>query len=64
METIELSERAEHGAYLSYLYNTLLTDAAALGGRGDIEFYGGRAAVRIEIPDAAAFAGRMRSALL
>lgn len=63
METIELSERAEHGAYLSYLYNTLLTDAAALGGRGDIEFYGGRAAVRIEIPDAAAFAGRMRSAV-
>ena len=63
METIELSERSEHGAYLSYLYNTLLMDAAALGGRGEIEFGGGRAVVRLEVPDAAAFSGRVAGAV-
>ena len=63
MEIIEFSERSGHRIFLSYLYNTLLPDAVSLGGRGEIEFYGDRAVVRIAVPDMRAFSGRAADAV-
>ena len=52
VETIFLSERAENASFLSYLYNALLAEAIALGGRGELSFSGGRAAIALCVPSA------------
>ena len=54
VERLLLTERCEHGAFLSYLYHRLAGEAVRLGGRSELAFAGGRAAVRLEVPDARA----------
>ena len=63
METVYLSERAQNAPFLSYLYNAVLSDVMAAGGRGELVFAGGRAAVGLELSEKDTAAERVADAV-
>lgn len=56
VESVCLSERREHAAFVSYLYNALLADVMTAGGRGELTFTEDRAAIWLSVPKADALA--------
>ncbi len=63
METLYFSERRENAVFFSYLYNALIADAVAAGGRGEMCFSGERAVIALHVPQAEALLPRAADAV-